>query len=967
MNTTKNSPPRKRWFCCLILALCAAVPLLMIGLLLGGVLFLFWMPAPALVISEETTRITGPLTAEGHIDFFKALEERTYPPEFATDENGFRIFVRTFGDVGDYHGYGLSDEDREFYRRQKYEKLGLDPDMSPTLVFPDTLRKVWEDFYKAEEAVVPRLNMGDRPWTLEEYPMFADWINEVDVPLDAIAEMIRKPVFFFPLLQSRESVESGKPQNMIHRILPDVQQAREIAQMFQARATFRISQGNIDGAIDDKLTLLRLGRQVAQTASVIQYLGGLAIEGMAWAMPVGANPEHPLTERQIRRILAGLAALPPLPPLTETLERERYATLSAVQSVMRNPDSLIDYRPVYFISSGSATTTSNSVPTIEDIEAQQKQQAKWDPEFRLQEFVVTTSDSNVVFRRINELYDVLHEPSGSSVLESLLRSADMPSWELFFRVFTSGGRGNVAADILASWLFPPMQVLEQAIQRSECRGNMQHLTFAILLYQLEHGTMPGENWTAQIEKYLDGNTLRDGAEQYFVCPMKPTPKGETRYAMIQYGAELPTSPDTLLLIRLLEAVALDKAVITVDEVLERAQTPSSFHVGGLMVAYRNSTVRYLPFSTTAEEWLCLLGREETSEQPDIQPNIQPIIQAIEEAFGAVERDADGTVIGVDLALERASATDEVLKLALTLPNLRKFRLAGGTISAETFVGMKTQSDLEELFLQDLSIRDEEFLSVVSVLPKLTRLTLRRMPHVSDTGIIPLFQIPALRQLALIEIPITGVSLQAIGETSTLAVLDVRNCSQLVADDYNHILRLPRLVDLRIGGFAVNDLCLEIVAQLPALRALTLGDSLVSAKGFETFVADSLSAGTLETLVLNRNMALNDEALLVLGNLPRLRRLTLNDAMITGAFLERLAEEEEKRPKFNDLSLRKTLLHEDRLAVLAQYPELRSLQLSGVALSKSGVEMLRSLAHIERLDLTDCFFDEEAERYWQESR
>jgi len=41
------------------------------------------------------------------------------------------------------------------------------------------------------------------------------------------------------------------------------------------------------------------------------------------------------------------------------------------------------------------------------------------------------------------------------------------------------------------------------------------------------------------------------------------------------------------------------------------------------------------------------------------------IQAIEAAFGAVERDPQGIVVGVDLALERASATDEVLKIALT--------------------------------------------------------------------------------------------------------------------------------------------------------------------------------------------------------------------------------------------------------------------------------------------------------------
>ena len=371
--------------------------------------------------------------------------------------------------------------------------------------------------------------------------------------------------------------------------------------------------------------------------------------------------------------------------------------------------------------------------------------------------------------------------------------------------------------------------------------------------------------------------------------------------------------------------------------------------------------RFLPPNIEKAELRRQLGRDDENKEPDIIP----IIQAIEEAFGAVERDAQGTIIGVDLALERASATDDVLELALTLPNLKKIRLAGSTISAEVFAQMKTQSDLEELFLQDMTIRDEDFLSVVSAFPNLSRLTLRRLANITDTGIASLLQFPALRQLALIEIPLTGAGLQAIGAATALTVLDVRNCAQLVPDDYKHILRQPQLVDLKIGGFAVNDQCLEIIAELAALKALTLEDSMVSAKGFEKFVSGSLSAGTLETLVLNRNMAITDDALLALGNLPRLRRLILTDAMITGVFLERLAEDEQKRPKFSDLALRKTFLAEEKLAVLKRYPELRSIQVSGIALSVQGIEVLLSLAQLERLDLTDCFFGEDVRQYLQE--
>jgi len=340
-----------------------------------------------------------------------------------------------------------------------------------------------------------------------------------------------------------------------------------------------------------------------------------------------------------------------------------------------------------------------------------------------------------------------------------------------------------------------------------------------------------------------------------------------------------------------------------------------------------------------------------------------VLQAIEGAFGAVEREGR-TIVGVDLALERASATDEVLTLALTLPNLKKFRLAGGSLSANVFVGLKAQEDLEELFLQDLTIADEELLSVLSALPKLRRLTLRRLPHISDAGIVPLFQFPTLRQLALIEMSITGFG--ALREQTMLTALDVRNCARLVPDDYRTLVRLTTLVDLKIGGFAVDDRCLEAVALLPALKGLTIDDSLVSAKGLAQFVTDSLSADSLETLVLNRNMSFSDEALLALGNLLRLKRLILGDAMVTGGFLARLAEDELVRPKLGELSLRKTLLTEQAIESLLRYPELRSLQISGTALTVEGAKTLLSLPWLERLDLTDCFLDDDTLRYLQES-
>jgi len=552
---------------------------------------------PQLVISEETTRITEPLTAEGYIDFFKALEQHTYPPEIATDDNGFRIFVRLFGDVGEMSG-------AEFYRRQKYEKLGLNPNTRPTLNFPDEPNVFLDNFFKASEArgeSVPdqrqiadiKHHFAGRPWTLQEYPMFAGWINEINDPMDAIAEAIRKPVFFFPLIQSQESVQSGKPQSLIDMLLPDVQNARSIARLFSARAMHRVGQGNIDGAIADKLTIRRLGRQVAQAGPLVQYLVGIAIEGMAQAIPVGGNPRQPLTEQQIRHILAELDALPPRAPLNNAFEFERYLGLDAVQSFH------------IAVSEGRTLGSAFSALLATMLHQPESQTA---PQQHFLDPFARSINWNTVYRQMNEVYDALQEPSPRAKYHAMLKEAETIVAETRRSGGTSpylstpDGRDTLHAKMLISLLLPHVDTLEGAAKRSECMDNMQRLTLAILLYRLENRRMPDQNWAIQIQKYLGENP-----ERYFSCPSNPAPRGQTTYAMVLYGNSLPTDPDTILLVEIAQPLAYQQASVTVDMVLQRRRMGSS-HPGGMNVAYRSGVVRYMSQSVGSAELIRLLGR-----------------------------------------------------------------------------------------------------------------------------------------------------------------------------------------------------------------------------------------------------------------------------------------------------------------------------------------------------------------------
>jgi hypothetical protein len=349
-------------------------------LILPSIYIFFLRPVP-LIISEKTTRITGPLTEKGEIDFFKALEERFYPPELATDDNGFRVFVRQFGDVSET----ATGPDGEFYRRQKYEKLGLDPNVPPTLTLPPDQHDVYKNFYKAKGELVPS-NYGRicyDQWTLENYPMLADWIKEINAPLDAIAGMVQSPIFFVPFWQSRESFESGNPENIYTLFPPEIPMCRKITRIFKARAMFRIAQGDIDGAIDDKLTIHRLGRLLPHGGGLMRYLVGLAIEGVAASISVGANMEHPLSEPQICRLLDGLDTLPPRIPVNDAYEWVRFLALDVVQVCVRDRISLSQLSSLASVGLPYSYGIATYFP------------CNW----------------NVVYRRMNELHDAMQEPN----------------------------------------------------------------------------------------------------------------------------------------------------------------------------------------------------------------------------------------------------------------------------------------------------------------------------------------------------------------------------------------------------------------------------------------------------------------------------------------------------------------------------------------------------------------------------
>jgi hypothetical protein len=350
--------------------------------------------------------------------------------------------------------------------------------------------------------------------------------------------------------------------------------------------------------------------------------------------------------------------------------------------------------------------------------------------------------------------------------------------------------------------------------------------------------------------------------------------------------------------------------------------------------------------------------QQTAGQQTVDPQV---IATIESAFGSMERRHDGTIVGVDLAQARSSVNDEVLNAALTIPGLKKLRVAGNAISRETLLKISGQTHLEELFLQDTVINDDDLAVILPAMPELKRLTLRRCVHVTDQAAELFLAQSSLRNLALIEMNVGRKTLETLTGSQTMTALDLRSCSRLTPEDYALLVKMPQLTDLKIGGFGMDNSVLEHVAQLPNLTGLTVEDAMISPDALTRMIETAAWKGKLTQLVLSRNTMLFDVGLAPIQSLPKLRRLTVNGMMITGTFLIQMAENESMRPKLESLSLRKAFLTVEGAKALQQYRELKSLDLSGVAMTEELVEIIATLDTLEALNLTECRMTDEMAR------
>lgn len=419
-------PPRKRRRWLLILG---GLIVLLIGALL-------W-PRP-LKPGPDTTRITGPLRADGSIDYAAALNE-IHSKDVTPENNAAVLLVQAIGPAVIEPELQL-----EFFRQLGFGPLPvqgeyLQPLGAAYIADREVLKRVQDEMEASYRA----------PWQPADHPELAEWLTANEKPLELCVAASERPRFYLPLV-----VPPG--ETLIVASLQPVQQMREIARMLCSRVTLRLGAGDVAGALADVNALHRLSRRLGEHPLIISRLVAFALESMACRSDGAIIQSGLLTAEQAREQRATLGGLPPFPPMADLIDQgERYVSLDAVYGQL-NPSA-------------------------------------WHPG-RL--------NANVVYQRINAAYDeslaamkldtLADQRADLTALAARLRARGTPGWELLGRMLI-GPRSAISGQIgdsLAALLQP---AIEQAVigdVRTRLKQQLTIVGYALAEYKAVHGAYP---------------------------------------------------------------------------------------------------------------------------------------------------------------------------------------------------------------------------------------------------------------------------------------------------------------------------------------------------------------------------------------------------------------------------------------------------------------------------------------------
>ncbi|MBV9125600.1 MAG: hypothetical protein JO112_19800 [Planctomycetes bacterium] len=420
-------------------------------------------------IGKDTTYVTGPLDADGYVDYAAALNKRLN--KGVTPANNANVLL--WKAIGP-HPEGATMPP-EFF---KLLSMAAPPANGQYFI---PLAQFLKEDLKIEtaqemEAVLNQLTPAmERPWTAKDFPALASWLKANEKPLAVVTQASERPRYFSPLVPPPLNQQ---PAGLFVIPLPEVQTCRQLATALLARAMFRLDQGDTDGAWQDLLACHRLGLLVGRGATLIEGLVGLAIDATASRGELAFLDRARPDARRLKTCQRDLEALPPLPSMADKVDLvERFAYLDTILMMDRQGARFLEG----FAGKGAEANLFTDL-LLKDID--------WDPALR---------EGNRWYDRLAAAMREKDRAAREKKLEEIdkelkaLRTRTMGYGGLA-RMFLAGPseQGKAMGDALICLVAPAVQKVSTAADRTGQVEDNTLLAFALARYQRDHGRYPKE-------------------------------------------------------------------------------------------------------------------------------------------------------------------------------------------------------------------------------------------------------------------------------------------------------------------------------------------------------------------------------------------------------------------------------------------------------------------------------------------
>ena len=289
---------RRRWF------------LVVVAVLVAMRLTVLTNRRMALEIGPDTTVITGPLNADGAVNYVAYLNERN-SKGVTPETNAAAVMIRVVGAF-------------DHLAEKTCRLMGLEPDNSAEGRLLVSMNDFLSDSELDEEVEYDAQEHYEearsRPWRQAEFPVVHEYIKANAKALDATVAAMDRPGWYWPLVSRKDPATfmscGGAPYWL-----------SDAAEVLAIRAMGRAGGDDLEGCMNELAAIHRLAGFLSREETIVMRAVGARIGKIACAAEFGLLSRRTFTAARARSYLGRLEAMTPRSSLIPVAGLERFIVL----------------------------------------------------------------------------------------------------------------------------------------------------------------------------------------------------------------------------------------------------------------------------------------------------------------------------------------------------------------------------------------------------------------------------------------------------------------------------------------------------------------------------------------------------------------------------------------------------------------------------------------------------------------